>query len=35
MNERTAAGLPKTYEFSDALGTGNYIYEFIELYNDK
>lgn len=22
-------------EFSDALGTGNYIYEFIELYNDK
>jgi outer membrane protein TolC len=22
-------------EFSDALGTGNYVYEFIELYNDK
>jgi beta-lactamase superfamily II metal-dependent hydrolase len=22
-------------EFSDAIGTGNYIYEFIELYNDK
>lgn len=22
-------------EFSDALGTGNYIYEFIELYNDQ
>ncbi|HEX8172840.1 MAG TPA: Ig-like domain-containing protein [Thermoanaerobaculia bacterium] len=22
-------------EFSDALGTGNYIYEFVELYNDK
>jgi hypothetical protein len=22
-------------EFSDALGTGNFIYEFIELYNDK
>jgi len=22
-------------EFSDAIGTGNYIYEFIELYNDN
>jgi hypothetical protein len=22
-------------EFSDAIGTGNYIYEFIEIYNDK
>ncbi|HEX2062479.1 MAG TPA: Ig-like domain-containing protein [Thermoanaerobaculia bacterium] len=22
-------------EFSDALGTGNYIYEFVELYNDR
>jgi hypothetical protein len=22
-------------EFSDALGTGNFIYEFVELYNDK
>ena len=22
-------------EFSDALGTGNYVYEFVELYNDK
>jgi beta-lactamase superfamily II metal-dependent hydrolase len=22
-------------EFSDAIGTGNYVYEFIELYNDK
>ncbi len=22
-------------EFSDAVGTGNYIYEFVELYNDK
>jgi len=22
-------------EFSDALGTGNFIYEFIELYNDR
>jgi len=23
------------YEFSDAAGTGNYIYEFVELYNDE
>jgi len=22
-------------EFSDALGTGNFIYEFVELHNDK
>lgn len=22
-------------EFSDAIGTGNYIYEFVELFNDK
>ena len=22
-------------EFSDALGTGNFVYEFVELYNDK
>lgn len=22
-------------EFSDALGTGNYVYEFLELHNDK
>ncbi|HKO55073.1 MAG TPA: hypothetical protein VJ276_04295, partial [Thermoanaerobaculia bacterium] len=22
-------------EFSDALGTGNYVYEFIEIFNDK
>jgi hypothetical protein len=22
-------------EFSDALGTGNYIYEFVELFNDR
>ena len=26
---------PFINEFSDALGTGNYVYEFIELYNDK
>ncbi|MEA2165716.1 MAG: hypothetical protein QOK37_3843 [Thermoanaerobaculia bacterium] len=26
---------PFLNEFSDALGTGNYVYEFIELYNDK
>jgi len=22
-------------EFSDALGTGNFIYEFVELHNDR
>ena len=22
-------------EFSDALGTGNFIYEYVEIYNDK
>jgi beta-lactamase superfamily II metal-dependent hydrolase len=26
---------PFINEFSDALGTGNYVYEFIELFNDK
>jgi beta-lactamase superfamily II metal-dependent hydrolase len=26
---------PFINEFSDALGTGNFVYEFIELYNDK
>ena len=26
---------PVINEFSDALGTNNYVYEFVEIYNDK
>ncbi len=29
------AGGVKINEFSDAAGTGNYVYEFVELHNDR
>jgi hypothetical protein len=29
------AGGVKINEFSDAAGTGNYVYEFVEVHNDR